>query len=157
MRTAQEFDYFNEQRHKPGTVSFALYDNPVGTAAWIVEKFKVWSDSGDHIERAFTKDQLLTNVMIYLVNDTSATGVWFYRGSADDHSGVMTSGKPTVPMGFASFPSEMVLLNPPRIVLERNFNLVHYTKMPKGGHFACFEQPRLFVDDIRQFFQTLRS
>jgi microsomal epoxide hydrolase len=155
--TAQESDYFNEQQHKPGTVSFALYDNPLGTAAWIIEKFKVLSDSGDNIEHAFTKDQLLTSVMIYLVSDTAATSVWFYRGSADDRSGAPSPGKPIVPMGFASFPGEMLQLNPPRIVLERNFNLVHYTRMPKGGHFACLEQPQLFVEDVRQFFRKLRS
>src|SRR5262249_44170713 len=82
----QELDYFNVQQHKPGTVAFALYDNPVGTAAWIVEKFKVWSDSGSDIESVFTKDQVLTNVMIYLVSDTAATAVWFYRGALDDRA-----------------------------------------------------------------------
>ena len=153
---AEEMDYFNEQQHKPGTVSFALYDNPLGTAAWIVEKFKLWSDSGDDIERAFTKDQLLTNVMIYLVTDTPATGVWFYRGSLDDRSGAPAAGKVMVPTGFASFPGEMVALNPPRNILERTFNLVHYTRMPRGGHFACLEQPALLAADVRQFFRTVR-
>jgi epoxide hydrolase len=155
--TAQEFDYFNEQQHKPGTVAFALYDNPVGTAAWMVEKFKVWSDSGDDLEHAFTKDQLLSNVMIYLVTDTTATSIWFYRGNADDSSGVTSTRKLMVPMGFASFPGEMVLFNPPRIALERDYNLVHYSKMPKGGHFACLEQPQLFVEDVRKFFRKLRT
>jgi microsomal epoxide hydrolase len=154
-RTA-ELDYFNEQQHKPATVAFALYDNPLGAAAWIVEKFKVWSDSGDDIERAFTKDQLLTNVMIYLVTDTMATAVWFYRGAADDRA-APARGKLAIPMGFASFPGEMPALNPPRSVLERSFNLVHYTRMPRGGHFACLEQPQLFVDDVRKFFRTLRG
>jgi microsomal epoxide hydrolase len=153
-RTA-ELDYFNEQQHKPATVGFALYDNPLGAAAWIVEKFKTWSDSGDNIERAFTKDQLLTNVMIYLVTDTMATAVWFYRGASDDRA-VPAGGKLAVPLGFASFPGEMPALNPPRSVLERSFNLVHYTRMPRGGHFACLEQPQLFVDDVRAFFRTLR-
>jgi epoxide hydrolase len=152
----QEIDYFNEQQHKPGTVAFALYDNPVGTAAWIVEKFKVWSDSGNDIESVFTKDQLLTNVMIYLVTDTAATAVWFYRGSLDDPA-VPARGKLETPTGFASFPGEMPLLNPPRTVLERNFNLVHYSKMPKGGHFACLEQPKLFIDDVRSFFRKVRN
>jgi microsomal epoxide hydrolase len=152
----QEIDYFNEQQHKPGTVAFALYDNPVGTAAWIVEKFKVWSDSGNDIESVFTKDQLLTNVMIYLVTDTAATAVWFYRGAGDDPA-VPARGKLETPTGFASFPGEMPLLNPPRTILERNFNLVHYTKMPKGGHFACLEQPKLFVDDVRSFFRQVRN
>jgi microsomal epoxide hydrolase len=152
-----EFDYAREQQRKPGTMSFALYDNPLGTAAWIVEKFKEWSDSGDNIERAFTKDQLLTNVMIYLVTDTAATAVWIYRGNADDRSGVSPGRKLTVPLGFASFPGEMTALNPPRSLIERNYNLVHYTKMPRSGHFACLEQPQLFVEDVRQFFRKVRS
>ena len=150
-----ELDYLREQQRKPGTVSFALYDNPVGTAAWIVEKFKVWSDSGDNIERAFTKDQLLTNVMIYLVADTAGTAVWLYRGNVDDP--IPAERKITVPFGFASFPAEMTSLNPPRRLLERNFNLVHYTKMPRGGHFACLEEPELFVEDVRQFFRKVRA
>jgi microsomal epoxide hydrolase len=151
----QEIDYFNEQQHKPATVAFALYDNPIGTAAWIVEKFKVWSDSGNDIESVFTKDQLLTNVMIYLVTDTVATAVWFYRGALDDR-GVPAQGKLETPTGFASFPGEMTLLNPPRSILERSFHLVQYTKMSKGGHFACLEQPKLFVDDVRSFFRKVR-
>jgi epoxide hydrolase len=152
-----ETDYFNEQQHKPETVSFALYDNPLGSAAWIAEKFRVWTDSGTALEPVVSKDQILTNVMIYLVTDTAATGVWFYRGSADDQSLAMKPGKVTVPTGFASFPAEMPVLNPPRSVLERGFNLVHYTKMPHGGHFACLEQPQLFVDDVRAFFRKLRT
>src|SRR5215831_2392036 len=92
-RTA-ELDYFNEQQHKPGTVSFALYDNPLGTAAWIAEKFRVWTDSGSAIDPVVSKDQILTDVMIYLVTDTAATGVWFYRGSADDvTTGAASPGK----------------------------------------------------------------
>jgi microsomal epoxide hydrolase len=155
---AAEIDYFNEQQHKPGTVSFALYDNPLGTAAWIAEKFRVWTDSGSALEPVVSKDQILTNVMIYLVTDTAATGVWFYRGSADDPSGAAARpGKIEVPTGFASFPAEMPMLNPPRSVLERGFNLVRYTKMPRGGHFACLEQPQLFVDDVRAFFRKLRT
>jgi pimeloyl-ACP methyl ester carboxylesterase len=152
---AQELDYFNEQQHKPGTVAFALYDNPLGTAAWIVEKFKVWSDSGNDVESVFSKDQLLTNIMIYLVTDTAATGVWFYRGAADDPA-PPARGKMATPVGFASFPKEIAPLNPPRSVLERNFNLLQYTKMQHGGHFACLEQPQAFVDDVRSFFRKVR-
>jgi microsomal epoxide hydrolase len=151
-----EADYFAEQQHKPSTVAFALYDNPLGVAAWIVEKFKVWSDSASQIDPPFTKDQLLTNVMVYLVTDTAATAVWFYRGSADDRS-VARAEKTSVPVGFAAFPAEMPLLNPPRSILERMFNLVRYTKMPQGGHFACLEQPKLFVDELREFFRPFRA
>jgi len=148
-------DYAREHMHKPETVAFALYDNPVGAAAWIIEKFKVWSDSGNDIETAFTKDQLLTNVMIYLVTDTVGTGVWFYRGSQDDPQ--MARGKITVPTGYAAFPKEMTNLAPPRSALERDFNLIQYTKMPKGGHFACMEQPQLLVGDVRDFFRKVRA
>jgi len=152
---ALELDYFNEQQHKPQTVAFALSDNPVGAAAWIVEKFKSWSDSGNNLDQTFSKDQILTGVMLYLVTETMGTGVWFYRGSADDRSSAR--GKVTVPTGFASFPKEMPPLNPPRSVLAQAFNLIHYTKMPRGGHFACLEQPALFVGDVRVFFRKLRA
>ena len=149
-----ELDYFNEQTHKPQTVAFALNDNPVGAAAWIVEKLKVWSDSNDNLDETLTKDQVLMNVMWYLVTDTAGSSVWFYRGNADDVPG--PRGKIMVPTGFAAFPKEMVSLAAPRSALARDFNLVRYTKMPKGGHFACFEQPGLFVSDLRSFFRELR-
>jgi len=150
-----ELDYFREQQRKPQTVAFALSDSPLGTAAWIVEKFKNWSDSGNNIEKAFTKDQLLTNVMIYLVSDSAGSGVWIYRGVADEPP--PARGKIMVFTGFAAFPGEMAALQLPRSVLERDFNLVHYTKMPRGGHFACFEQPELLVRDVRDFFRMLRG
>ena len=138
-------------------MAFALYDNPLGAAAWITEKFRVWTDSGTAVEPVVSKDQILTNVMIYLVTDTMATGIWFYRGSADDQLANAPPGKIMTPTGFASFPAEMPLLNPPRSILERALNIVHYTKMPRGGHFACLEQPQLFVDDVRAFFRKLRT
>jgi pimeloyl-ACP methyl ester carboxylesterase len=153
--TGLERDYYNEQQHKPETVAFALMDNPLGTAAWIAEKLKDWSDSPDQLEPVFTKDQVLTNVMIYLVTDTIGTSVWFYRGRADEPSNLI--GKVNVPTGFASFPRELPTLDPPQSVLARNFDLLQYTKMPRGGHFACWEQPGLLVEDLRQFFRQLRS
>jgi pimeloyl-ACP methyl ester carboxylesterase len=152
---AVERDYYNLQTHKPQTVAFALTDNPLGVAAWIAEKLKGWSDSSDELEPDFTKDQVLTNVMLYLVSDTIGTSVWFYRGRVDEISNL--TGKVNVPTGFASFPRELPTLGPPQSVLVRNFNLMQYTKMPRGGHFACWEQPELFVGDLRQFFRKLRS
>jgi epoxide hydrolase len=150
-----ERDYFNEHQHKPETVAFTLTDNPLGTAAWIGEKLKLWSDSPDALEPVFTKDQALTNIMIYLATDTIGSSVWFYRGRADEPSNL--TAKVNVPTGFASFPRELPPGNPPRSVIERNFNLVHYTKMPHGGHFACWEQPQLLVEDLRNFFRPLRA
>ncbi len=152
---AVERDYFNEQQHKPETVAFALTDNPLGTAAWITEKLKIWSDSPNVLEPVFTKDQILTNVMIYLVTDTIGSSVWFYRGRVDEVSNL--TGKVNVPTGFASFPRELPTLDPPESVLARNFNLTQYTRMPRGGHFACWEQPELLVGDLRNFFRKLRG
>jgi epoxide hydrolase len=153
----RESAYASIQGTKPQTVAFALADNPVGTAAWITEKLKVWSDSGSNIESVFTKDQILSDVMMYLVTDTAATGVWIYRGSQDDNEGARPRGKINVPTGFLSSPHEMTNLHPPRPVLERDFNLTHYTALEKGGHFAAFEQPKVFVDDVREFFRTVRT
>ena len=104
-----------------------------------------------------SKDQILTNIMIYLVTETSGTAVWLYRGFGDEPASTPAGGKLNTPLGFASFPAEMPPLNPPRSLVERNHNLVHYTRMPRGGHFACLEQPQLFADDVRKFFRTLRS
>ena len=103
----------------------------------------------------FTKEQVITNLMIYLVTNTIGTAAWFYRGLNEDAGAL--DGRVTVPTGFASSPHEMTLLNPPRSALERNFNLVHYTKMSRGGHFAFWEQPEVMVADVRQFFKKLRT
>jgi len=153
---AREMDYFGEQQNRPQTVAFALADNPLGAAAWMIEKLKVWSDSGDDLDKTFTKDQVLTNVMLYLVTDTVGTGVWFYQGASED-TAPAAAGRIEVPTGFASFPKEMVVLNPPQAALARTYNVVRYTKMPRGGHFACLEQPQLLVEDIRAFFRPLRG
>ena len=93
--------------------------------------------------------------MIYLVTNTFGTAVWFYRGLNDD--AVSGGGKIEVPTGFASSPHEMTMLDPPESVVARNFNLIHYTKMTRGGHFAFWEQPERMVTDVRQFFRTLRN
>jgi pimeloyl-ACP methyl ester carboxylesterase len=152
---ATERDYFNEQQHKPQTIAFALNDNPVGTAAWIVEKLKGWSDSPAPFEPVFTMDQVLTNVMIYLVTDTIGTSMWMYRGNADEIADVQ--GKVTVPTAKVSLPRESPTLDPPRSILARDFNIVHYSKLPRGGHFAFWEQPELMVADVRDFFRKLRG
>ena len=154
VRNTREADYLGEQRNKPETVAFALSDNPLGTAAWIVEKLKGWSDSNSEFEPAFTKDQILTNVMIYLVTDSMGSSAWMYRGAIDDPD---ARGRIAVPTAKVSMPREQSNLDPPRVVLERICNLTQYTKLPRGGHFAFWEQPEAMVADVRQFFRTLRS
>jgi pimeloyl-ACP methyl ester carboxylesterase len=115
-----------------------------------------WSDSGNDFDKTLSKDHVLTNIMIYLVTDTAGSAVWFYRGPLEEGPGPQR-GKSSVPTGFAAFPAEKAYLQPPRALLERDFNLVHYTKMPHGGHFACLEQPQLFVQDVRTFFRKVRG
>jgi hypothetical protein len=122
-------DYIGEQLNKPQMVALALSDSPIGVAAWIVKKLKAWSDS-PALEPVFTKEQVVTNVMIYLLTNTIGTAAWFYRGLKED-SGA-PHGRVTVPTGFASSPHELTLLNPPRSTLERNFNLVHYALRPRS-------------------------
>jgi pimeloyl-ACP methyl ester carboxylesterase len=146
--------YSREHHTKPQTVAFALTDNPLGTAAWIVEKLKTWSDSPDIREPVFTKDQVLTDVMIYLVTEAIGTSIWFYRGIDDEPP--LTS-RVSVPTGVINSPQELLLFKPPKSVLERNFNLVRFTQLTKGGHFAFWEQPGAMVEDVREFFRTLRA
>ena len=150
-----EVDYLNEQQHKPQTVAFALNDNPLGAAAWIIEKLKGWSDSSDNLDETLSKDKVLANVMWYLVTDTAGSSVWYYRGNVEDSLGPRPRNN--VPTGFAAFPKEMTFLAQPHSLLARDYNLIHYTKMPRGGHFACFEQPQLYVDDVRSFFRKVRG
>lgn len=156
--TQAEMAYFGLQATKPQTPSFALMDSPLGTAAWIVEKMKAWSDSGDSIEDAFSKDQILSNVMLYLVTGTIDSSIWFYRGFVMETGGSFHPGsRIEVPTGIANSPREMIVGKPPRSMAERHFNLQHWAEQPRGGHFAAFEQPELFVKDVQTFFQTVRS
>jgi microsomal epoxide hydrolase len=151
---ATERDYFNIQQHKTLTVSFALTDNPLGVAAWIGEKLKLWSDSPDPIEPVFTKDQVLTEVMIYLVTNTIGTSTWIYRAFVDAPP---VTGPVTLPTGVTITPRQIANLRPPRHVLERNYNLVRCTVLPRGGHFGFWEQPELMVADVREFFRAFRT
>jgi pimeloyl-ACP methyl ester carboxylesterase len=92
--------------------------------------------------------------MIYLVTDSISSSIWFYRGLDDDP---ILEGKVSVPTGVIYLPREMLSFKPPKSVLERNFNLVRFTQLTKGGHFAFWEQPGAMVEDVRQFFRTLRA
>lgn len=139
------------QGTRPQTLGYALNDSPAGLAAWIVDKFWAWSDHGGNLEKSFTKDELLTNIMIYWVTETapSSARIYFER---QFYTGGRKQGR--VPVGVALFPKEINV--PPRKWLELQYNLVHFTEMPRGGHFAALEQPQLLVEDVRTFFRKLR-
>ncbi|MDX2235170.1 MAG: epoxide hydrolase [Hyphomonadaceae bacterium] len=151
--------YFMEQSTKPQTLAYALMDSPVGACAWIVEKFHGWSDLGDHgdLLRVYTRDQLLTNVMIYLVTDSIATSVWYYRARFEENASLETGQRCETPTAVANFPGERVFSAPPRSWVERAYNLTRWTDMPDGGHFAAMERPDAFVADLRAWARAAHA
>jgi len=150
--------YRTQQATKPQTLSYAMMDSPVGVAAWLIEKFNSWSDTeGDDIESVHSKDSLLTNIMVYLTTRTFNTASWIYYGRREEGGRILSpEGKRVeVPTAAALFPKEL-LSWPPRSYVERVYNVVQWTEMPRGGHFAALEQPELLIDDIRSFARGLR-
>lgn len=148
----REGAYWMLQQTKPQTIGLALADSPLGFAAWVIEKCRSWSDCGGEVERRFSRHALITNVMTYLVNDNVQAGIWMYYGMAREPS---AGAKVTVPTGFAEFPAEFVP-PPPRQAVEQDYNLVHWSKMPAGGHFAAWEEPRAFAEEVAGFFDRWR-
>jgi pimeloyl-ACP methyl ester carboxylesterase len=151
-RSTNELGYFQIQSTRPMTLGYGLNDSPVGLAAWIVEKFRAWSDSDGDVEKKFTKDELLTNVMIYWVTESGPSSVRIYYENRVDAG---LTGRVEVPFACARFPREMFAIVPTKW-LEAQYNLQQLTDMPRGGHFAALEEPQLLVDDVRKFFSGRR-
>ncbi len=150
---ASEGAYAAMQRTKPQTAAVGLTDSPAGLAAWIVEKFQSWSGCGGEIENSFTKDELLTNVMIYWLTATIGSSMRMYRANAAI-APAQLARRVDVPSGFAIFAGDVV--RPPRTWLERTANVVRATEPPRGGHFAAFEEPELYAHELREFFRPYR-
>jgi pimeloyl-ACP methyl ester carboxylesterase len=144
--------YSRIQGTRPQTLAYGLADSPVGMAGWIVEKFRAWSDCQGDVERAFSKDELLTNIMLYWVANTINSSMRLYYEFF--HAPAATSGRVEVPTGVAAFPYDIV--TPVRSLAEQTYNIQHWSDMPAGGHFAALEQPVALVEDIRAFFRPLR-
>jgi pimeloyl-ACP methyl ester carboxylesterase len=149
--TREESGYALEQSTKPQTLGVALNDSPAGLLAWIVEKFRTWSDCDGHPEHVFTRDQLLTNVMTYWVTETITSSARLYWEHG--HRGERPE-RVEVPTGVARYPKE--ILRYPRPWVERAYNVTYWADLPRGGHFAAMEQPELFAADIGAFFATVR-
>jgi len=141
------------QGTKPQTLAYGLSDSPVGLAAWIVEKFRAWSDCGGDVERRFSKDVLLTNVMIYWITGAINASFWPYY-SRYHQPWPFGDERIAVPTAYADFPRE--ILHPPRAAAERVFNLRRWSTMPAGGHFPALEEPEALAADLRAFFRELR-
>jgi microsomal epoxide hydrolase len=151
-----ETAYLQLQGTKPQSLGFAMMDSPMGVAAWFSEKFVGWSDvAGDYTDPPFTMDQMLTNIMIYLTTRSFLTATWIYRGMFLEGGFAMPKGRRVeVPTGVAAFPRDLLAF-PPRAMVERGYNVVHWTTMPRGGHFASLEEPELFLADLRAFVAGL--
>jgi len=152
-----ENGYRTQQATRPQTLSYAMMDSPVGVAAWILEKMNSWSDTkGNDVESVYSKDQLLTNIMVYIVTRTFNTASWIYYGRREEGGRILSpeGRRVEVPTACAVFPKEL-LAWPPRSYAERLYNVTQWTEMPRGGHFAAMEQPELLIADIRKFVRSL--
>ena len=152
-----EDGYRTQQSTKPQTLSYAMMDSPVGVAAWMIEKMRGWSDIKDgNIESVYSKDILLSNIMLYLVTKTFNTSTWIYYGRREEGGRSLPKDHLPlkVPTAIAKFPKEY-LEWAPRSYVERIYNVKQWTNMPAGGHFAALEKPDLLIKDIREFGKKL--
>ena len=147
---------------EPQSLAQGLNDSPAGLAAWLVEKFRAWSDCGGDIETRFTKNELLTQIMIYWA--TESIGPSFLTYYDFSNAGALTwikedmknwIGSSKVPAAFALFPAD--ISRPPREWAERFFNVQRWSEMARGGHFAAMEEPVLLAEDIRAWFRPFRA
>jgi microsomal epoxide hydrolase len=149
-----ETGYQQIQGSKPQTLGYGLNDSPVGLAAWIVEKFRTWSDCNGDVESRYTKDELLTNITIYWVTQTINSSMRLYYETMKAGRFGPADGRIEVPTGCAIFPKEII--RPPRRWAEARFNVKHWAEYDSGGHFAALEEPELLVEDVRSFFRKVR-
>ncbi|XP_003410982.1 epoxide hydrolase 1 [Loxodonta africana] len=158
----RESGYLHIQATKPDTVGCALNDSPVGLAAYILEKFSTWTNSefrnleDGGLERKFSLDDLLTNIMLYWTTGTIVSSQRYYKENLGKGLNVHRHErmKVHVPTGFAAFPDELIHV-PEKLVRFKYPKLLSYSYMPRGGHFAAFEEPELLAKDIRKFVEQV--
>jgi pimeloyl-ACP methyl ester carboxylesterase len=155
----REWGYVHLQRTKPQTPAFGLTDSPAGLAAWILEKWWRWSDIADDngqrdFSRRYTRDELLTTVMIYWVTATIGSSMRMYAETFGEGSRITQPARIEVPTGVALFNE---INRPPRALIEPHYNVQRYTVIDEGGHFPAMENPLALVDEIRAFFRPLRA
>src|SRR5438093_9399867 len=168
---AHNLGYQEIQSTKPQTLGQGLSDSPAGLASWIIEKWYGWSDHDGDLEKVFTKDELLTNIMIYWATNSLTSSARIYYESRHMLGGLAPTPFPrperrvSLPTGCGSFPLQYDRRGNPvdtssaeaRKAAETRYNVVRFTTMPHGGHFPAYEQPKLWMDDIRAFFATVRK
>jgi pimeloyl-ACP methyl ester carboxylesterase len=151
----EESGYQWIQGTKPTTLAFGLTDSPTGLAAWIVEKFYTWTDCDGDIETAVSRDEMLTDIMLYWATGAIGSSFWPYYDRRHSTWPIPEGARIETPTGYTEFPKE--ILRPPRSFAERLYaNIQRWTVMEKGGHFAALEQPEALAREIRAFFRPLR-
>ena len=148
---AVEDGYSLEQSTRPQTIGYGLADSPAGQCAWIIEKFWAWTDCDGHPENALSRDELLDNVSLYWFTNSSASSARLYWESFNRPS----RDRVEVPVGCSIFPKE-IFRSSRRWAQRRFSDLRYWNELEKGGHFAAFEQPELYVDELRSFFRLVR-
>jgi pimeloyl-ACP methyl ester carboxylesterase len=151
----QEWDsgYSKQQSTRPQTLGYGLVDSPAGQAAWILEKFWAWTDCDGHPENVLTRDELLDNVMLYWLPGAGASSARLYWESFGRQTQAMANV--TIPTGCSIFPKEIFRMS--RRWAEKRFtDIVYWNELEKGGHFAAFERPETFVDEVRACFRHVR-
>lgn len=151
--TELEGGYAHLQRTRPRTISYALNDSPAGLAAWIVEKFRAWSDCDGDVTRRFTLDELLTTIMVYWSSGAIGPSMRLYYEGRLHPRRLVPGERVEVPCGVALFPHDIA--RPPREWGERAYRVTRWTEMPRGGHFPAHEEPELLAADLRAFFAPL--
>jgi len=156
-----EGGYFEIQSTKPQTLGYGLNDSPAGLAAWIIEKWRTWGDTGGDVDARFSREFLLTTVTLFWATQTITSSMRDYFDDRDwfqHRTGLTSSDRIGVPTGFSTWPSYATTEGrPPRSWVERLYNVTHWTDMAKGGHFAALEEPVLYAKDAISFFDTIRS
>jgi microsomal epoxide hydrolase len=152
----EETGYQWIQGTKPQTLAFGLTDSPAGLAAWIVEKFRAWTDCGGNPENAVSRDEMLANISLYWFTGAIGSSFWPYYARMHGPWPIPEGRTVDVPTGYAEFPKE--ILRPPRPLAERAYtDIRRWSVMPKGGHFAALEQPEALAREVREFYRALRA
>ena len=146
--------YSKQQSTRPQTLGYGLVDSPIGQASWIIEKFYEWTDCDGHPENIFTKEELLDNVMFYWLTKSASSSARLYWESFGSFGG-NPEEKLEIPIGCSIFPKE--ISRTPRSWAEQVYsNIVYWNELEKGGHFAAFEQPQIFLNEIRKSFKLMK-
>jgi len=142
--------YSKQQSTRPQTLGYGLTDSPIGQAAWIIEKFYQWTDCDGHPENVISRDELLTNIMMYWLTETAASSAKLYWESFGEFNG----SEVTTPTGVSIYPKEIFRASE-RWLKKRYTNLKYYNVLQEGGHFAAFEKPEIYINEIRTFFSDV--